>query len=81
MDFPADEINRQIAGKIDSNNSIAIPVQIKISENDTEYIFFLQRLATDIVNHPEIAEEFINNPNQILKKKDLIVNILLLIQN
>lgn len=69
MDFPADEINRQIAGKIDSNNSIAIPVQIKISENDTEYIFFLQRLATDIVNHPEIAEEFINNPNQYIEEK------------
>lgn len=70
MDFPADDINAAIENNNDNYcYQAALPLKINVLPHDTEYIFFLQALAADIIANPNVAEEFISNPNEYIAKR------------
>lgn len=66
----ADELNRMIQSHQDNDNNFSIgkPIGLDMDENDKEYISFLENLSNDIRKNPEIANDFINNPNKYCKK-------------
>jgi len=48
--------------------SIAIPISFNLQVGDANYMFFLQKLAMDIINNPQIAQRFIEDPSAFLNK-------------
>ena len=59
----ADELNQMLESSIsDSTDALGIPIGIPLAKQDQEYIKFLSMLSFDIINNPQIANEFINNP-------------------
>ncbi|MDR2685052.1 MAG: hypothetical protein LBB53_06695 [Prevotellaceae bacterium] len=54
---------------------LAIPIDIKLSSENARYVNFLQKLASDIIKKPQIAQEFANNPNAYLQKNGFDMNI------
>lgn len=65
----AEEINQSLHKQTDTRstdyNSIAIP----FSNNDIDYLSFLNELAQDIINNPDVATKFIDDPNVYIKSK------------
>ncbi|MDR3286053.1 MAG: hypothetical protein LBT27_01250 [Prevotellaceae bacterium] len=54
---------------------LAIPIDIKLSSENARYVNFLQKLANDIIQNPEIAKEFADNPNAYLQKNGFDMTI------
>lgn len=54
--------------EIDDFNSNAIPISLKINPEGAEYIRFLQQLSEDIIDSPDIARSFYENPKLFLEK-------------
>lgn len=68
MEYPADDINAALIsyeGDVEYNHA-AIPLNLEFNSSDIEYLFFLQKLATDIIDSPEIAKDFITNPSKYI---------------
>jgi hypothetical protein len=48
-----------------------IPLDVYLSDEEMQYIQFIQSFAKDIFTYPELAAEFSKNPNSILEKYDV----------
>lgn len=66
MDLPAEEINDVVAGSRSVEDSIALPVTLKFDKRQSEYLMFLQKLAVDVIEDPNIAKVFSENPSSYL---------------
>lgn len=72
LDGAVDEINQNLP--IHNFNSIAIPIKAQLSESNVQYVDFLQKLAYDILQNPEIAQDFINNPTTYVNQNGFSIN-------
>lgn len=68
LDYPADEINKLAQTRSVDSNSIAIPLKVQFSDENIEYISFLNELAQDILKDPSVAKEFIKNPQTYINE-------------
>lgn len=57
-------INTQIND--DEINNIAVPISLNLDAKDLRYLTFIEKLATDIIENPIIATQFIENPQKYL---------------
>ena len=54
---------------------IAIPISFNLHSEDANYMFFLQKLAMDIINDPQTAQKFMENPAEFLDRYDCNIPI------
>lgn len=74
-------INEKIKDNADlidtrSGNNVAIPIDLKFSAQSQKYIDFLGTLTVNIINNPQIAQQFYASPQAYLRKNGITgVNI------
>jgi hypothetical protein len=66
---PLDEqIYRHRAPQNQDLGEIAIPIDVQLTSDEAQYILFLCHLTAEIVDNPEVAQEFANNPKEFINK-------------
>jgi hypothetical protein len=69
------EMNRKLAQNLHKSanyNTIAIPLEMNLSEENLLYLDFLQKLTSDIIDNAQIASEFLNNPAKYLTDNGIV---------
>lgn len=69
LNYDVDEINETLSKTTTAINNTALPINVQYSDEQREYLIFLQTLAHDILIDPAIAKSFISNPSEYIKSK------------
>lgn len=70
-------INKSMAQR-NNLNKIAIPINLNLNSKDQKYLKFIDKLASDIIKNPLIAEQFVKDPQAFLahyKMSDIQINL------
>ena len=62
-------INNKLAQNLQNAqnyNTVAIPLELNLSEENLAYLNFLNKLSADIIDNPQIAKEFMRSPEKYL---------------
>lgn len=69
LNYDVDEINETLSRTTSTIKNTALPINVQFSDEQREYLIFLQTLAHDILTNPAIAKSFISNPSEYIKSK------------
>lgn len=69
LNYSVEEINEFLSGNLKDCNNVALPINVKFSDEQCEYLLFLQTLSHEILLNPTTARTFIENPSEYIKSK------------
>lgn len=69
LNYEVDEINETLSKSTTAINNKALPINVQFTDEQREYLIFLQTLAQDILSDPTIAKSFISNPPAYIHSK------------
>lgn len=69
LNYDVDEINETLSRTRSAIKNTALPINVQFSDEQREYLLFLQTLAHDILTDPATAKSFISNPSEYIKSK------------
>lgn len=69
LNYDVDEINETLSRTTSAIKNTALPINVQFSDEQREYLLFLQTLAHDILTDTATAKSFISNPSEYIKSK------------
>lgn len=75
LNYDVDDINETLSKSSTVFNNKALPINVTFSDEQWEYLIFLQTLAQDILSDSSTAKSFISNPQEYVQSKGFTCEI------
>ena len=75
LNYDVDDINETLSKSSTVFNNKALPINVTFSDEQREYLIFLQTLAQDILSDSSTAKSFISNPQEYVQSKGFTCEI------